>query len=342
MSEACRNSEGLLAEIGELRLRAGRLEEAWNAVRESEERYRKLLETVTDYVYTVKVENGKAVFTTHGEGCIRLTGYAAQDYESDPLLWYRMVHEDDRATVVEQAQRLLRGEDSPPLDHRILHKDGTVRWVRNTPVIRRDAFGRVVFYDGIIQDITNAKDLEEKAHHASFHDPLTGLANRLLLLDRLSRVVESARREGVKAAVLFLDLDNFKPVNDRFGHAVGDEVLKEAAGRVLEAVRASDTVSRVGGDEFVVVLPGQRGESGASEVARKIIRALGQPYASLNGDKGPGGSIGISMFPDDGQDPWELVKKADEAMYFVKNHIRSSFAFHSSLTRQAGPGPHDS
>lgn len=342
MSEACRNPEELLAEIGELRLRAERLEHAWSAVRESEERYRKLLETVTDYVYTVKVENGKAAATTHGAGCIRLTGYGAAEFADDPMLWYRMVHEEDRAAVVEQAQRLQRGEDCPPLEHRILHKDGGVRWVRNTPVIRRDAFGRVVFYDGIIQDITGAKDMEERAHHASLHDPLTGLANRLLLMDRLSRVLESARREGVKVAVLFLDLDNFKVVNDRLGHAVGDKVLKEAAGRVSECVRASDTVARVGGDEFVVLLPGQKGESGAGEVARKIIHSLGRPYASLDGEKGPGGSVGISIYPDDGQDPWELINKADEAMYFVKNHIRSSFAFHSSLTRRAGPGPHDS
>lgn len=341
MSEACRTSEELLAEIGELRLRADRLEEAWLSVRESEERYRKLLGTVVGYIYTVKVEDGRAVSTVHGDGCELITGYAPGDFDADPTLWYSMVHPEDRSAVLEQAQRLLRGEDVQPLDHRILHKDGSERWVRNTPVIRRNAFGHVAFYDGIIQDVTEAKTMAEKAQHASLHDPLTGLANRLLLIDRLSRVLEASRREQTKVAVLFLDLDNFKPVNDRLGHAVGDLVLKEAARRVLGQVRASDTVARVGGDEFVVVLPGQRGESGASEVARKIIAALHLPYESLKGEQGPGGSIGISLAPDDGTDPWELVRKADEAMYYVKNHIRSSFVFHSSLTRQAGPGPHD-
>ena len=342
MGEACRTPEDLLAEIGELRLKAERLEDAWKAVRESEERYRKLLETVADYVYTVKVENGRAVCTTHGEGCAKLTGYTAAEYMADPDLWCRMVHEDDRPEVVEQAERLLSGEDPGPLDHRMLHKDGSMRWVRNTPVIRRDAFGRVAFYDGIIQDITGAKDLEEKAIQASVQDPLTGLPNRLLLMDRLARMVGSAQRDGTKVAVLFLDLDNFKPVNDRLGHAVGDEVLKEAAGRIQSEIRASDTVARVGGDEFVVLLPGQRGESGAGVVARKIIKALSLPYSSLGGEKGPGGSVGISLYPDDGLDPWDLIKKADQAMYYVKHHIRSSFAFYSSLTRQEGPGPLDS
>jgi len=341
MSESCRNHEELLAELGDLRLRADRLEDAWRLVRESEERYRRLLETVTDYVYTVQVENGRAVSTSHGAGCERVTGYRPADYAGDPDLWYSMVHEDDRGMVLEQAGRLLRGEDAAPIEHRILHKDGTVRWVRNTPVIRRDAFGRVNFYDGIIQDITRSKDLEEKAMHASLHDPLTGLANRLLLMDRLARMIDASRREETKTAVVFVDLDNFKPVNDNYGHAVGDEVLKEAAGRIQSQVRASDTAARVGGDEFVVLLPGQRGEAGVAEVARKIIKSLTAPYKSLGGKKGPGGSIGISLYPDDGLDPWELIKKADEAMYYVKNHIRSSFVFHSSLTRQAGPGPHD-
>lgn len=341
MSEACRDKEELLSELAEMRLRAERFEEAWKAVRESEERYRRLLETVAGYVYTVKVENGRAVSTTHGEGCTAVTGYRAAEFAEDPGLWLRMVHEEDRPAVVEQAERLLRGEDTPPLDHRIQDKDGAVRWVRNIPVIRRDAFGRVVFYDGIIQDITDAKLLEEQAAHASLHDPLTGLPNRLMLMDRLARTIDATRREGGKAAVLFLDLDNFKPVNDRLGHAVGDEVLKEAARRVLAVVRTSDTVARVGGDEFVVVLPGQRGEAGASEVARKIVETLAKPYRSLGGETGPGGSVGISLYPDDGLDPWELIKKADEAMYFVKNSQRGSFAFHSSLTRLSGPGPMD-
>jgi len=333
MKTAGRTKEQLLEEIAELRLRVDGLEKACDMVRDSEGRYRRLLESVTDYVYTVKVENGRAVGTTHGEGCTRLTGYAPGDFARDPMLWFGMVYEDDRVAVLEQAARLLRGEDARPLEHRILHKDGRLLWVRNTPVVRRDAFGRVVFYDGIIQDVTASKGVEAKALHAALHDPLTLLPNRPLMLDRLGAMIESARRESDKVAVLFVDLDNFKPVNDTLGHAVGDEVLKEAAARLQGEVRNTDTVARVGGDEFVVLLGRQRGGAGAAEVSRKLIAALSRPYRSMGGAKGPGASVGISLYPDDGADPPELLRKADEAMYYVKNHERSTFAFASSLTR---------
>ena len=340
MSEACRTPEELLAELGELRLSASRLEEAWQAMRESESRYRRLLETITDYVYTVMVENGAAVSTSHGEGCFGLTGYTAGEYADNPLLWFQMVHEQDRQAVLEQARRLLRGEDAPALEHRILHKDGSVRWVRNTPVVHRDALGRVNFYDGIIQDITKAKAMEEKASHASLHDPLTGLPNRLLLMDRLERMIEDARRRSGQLAVLFVDLDYFKPINDRYGHAVGDEVLREAAGRILTQLRASDTVARVGGDEFVVLLGEQRKTAGAAAVAKKIISAFKKPYQSLKGGPGPGGSVGISLFPGDGDTPAELLEKADQAMYLAKNSKRGSFAFFSPPpAARTGPSP---
>jgi diguanylate cyclase (GGDEF)-like protein/PAS domain S-box-containing protein len=324
----------LIAELAELKLKAQRLEEAELALRESEERYRRLLESVTDYVYTVTVRDGRAVATTHGEGCRHVTGYTAGEYNADPNLWYRMIHVEDRDMVLNQVGMLQKGLDAPSLEHRIIHKDGSVRWVRSTPVIRRDAFGRVAFYDGVIQDITDSKSMEEQIRHAALHDPLTLLPNRLMLSDRLARMIEDARQEGGKVAVLFVDLDHFKPINDALGHAVGDEVLKEVASRLVRHVRVSDTVARVGGDEFVVALGRQRDESGPIDVAKKIIKALARPYRTLKGTKGPGCSIGITLFPDDGQDPGMLIKLADAAMYYVKNHQRGSYAFHS---RQEAP-----
>ncbi|MFH0921267.1 MAG: PAS domain S-box protein [Fibrobacterota bacterium] len=128
----------------------------------SQERYRRLLESVTDYVYTVKVEFGRAVSTLHGPGCEAVTGYVPQDYQEDPNLWYQMIYAEDRTAVIEQASSAIAGQNPLPIEHRILHKDGSIRWIRNTIVIRRDDAGRVILYEGVIINITERKRTEEK------------------------------------------------------------------------------------------------------------------------------------------------------------------------------------
>jgi len=135
------------------------------AVRDSEKRYKRLLDSVTDYIYTVKVENGQSVSTTHGPACVRVTGYTSDDLERDPHLWHRMVHEEDRKAVLKQASQVLAG-DPVALEHRIIHKDGSVRWVRHTPVLRRDEQERLIGYDGLISDITERKQAEEALRRA--------------------------------------------------------------------------------------------------------------------------------------------------------------------------------
>jgi two-component system NtrC family sensor kinase len=135
---------------------------AEEALRESEERYRRITQAVTDYIYTVRVENGQAIETRHGAGCVAVTGYTSQEFEADPYLWYRMVTEEDRPAVQDQARRVLAGEDVPPLEHRIICKDGVERWVRNTPVPHRNAEGKLLAYDGLIQDITERKQAEQE------------------------------------------------------------------------------------------------------------------------------------------------------------------------------------
>jgi PAS domain S-box-containing protein len=147
-----------------------------DSLRRSEERYRRLVESVTDYIYTVRVENGRLVKTTHGPGCVSVTGYTSEEYEADPFLWYRMVHEGDRDAVIEQANRILSGEVVKPIEHRITHKDGSIRWVRNTPVPRHDEHGRLVAYDGLVSDITERKHLEEQLMQVQKMDAIGRLA----------------------------------------------------------------------------------------------------------------------------------------------------------------------
>lgn len=135
---------------------------AEEALRQSEERYKRITQAVTDYIYTVRVENGKAVETRHSEGCVAVTGYTSEEFAADPYLWYQMVVDQDRAAVEDQARRQLSGEDVPPLEHRIVRKDGVTRWVRNTMVQHRDETGKLLSYDGLVQDITDRKLVEKE------------------------------------------------------------------------------------------------------------------------------------------------------------------------------------
>jgi PAS domain S-box-containing protein len=139
---------------------------AEQAMAETEQRYKRLLASVTDYVYAVSVEDGRAVSTFHGPGCEAVTGYTSDEFERDQQLWYQMIREEDRPAVLEQTERILRGEEPPPLEHRIIHKNGSVRWIRNTTVPRKDAQGRLVAYDGLVYDITERKQAEERLTRA--------------------------------------------------------------------------------------------------------------------------------------------------------------------------------
>ncbi len=137
------------------------------ALRESEGRYRLLLESVTHYVYTTQVENGKAVATSHGSGCVAVTGYTSVEYTADAGLWLRMVHEEDRPIVLEQADSVLAGKTPFTIEHRIIHKDGRIRWIRNTPVTRFNQQGSLIACDGIVTDITDHKRDEEEIRRES-------------------------------------------------------------------------------------------------------------------------------------------------------------------------------
>lgn len=189
--------------------------------------------------------------------------------------------------------------------------------------------GKGRLFTGILRDISERKENEERIKRLAHHDTLTGLPNRNLLNDRITHALARVRRHGGRMAVLYVDLDKFKPINDTLGHEAGDAVLREVARRLNHCVRSSDTVSRVGGDEFVVVVEEIGRPNEAAMVARKIIEALGTPISYQDHDCLVGASIGIAVFPDDGNTMDEVSKAADMAMYRVKHSGRNGYCFFS-------------
>ncbi len=190
--------------------------------------------------------------------------------------------------------------------------------------------GAPAHYIWILADITERREAEERMRHIAQHDALTGLPNRLALLMRLAQLLPEARRHQWKVAIMFLDLDRFKIINDTLGHQVGDELLREVACRLSGVVRETDFVARLGGDEFVVILPGINSPSDAAIVAGKIIAALSTQIQAEGHELHTSPSIGISIFPDDGPDGDTILKNADTAMYHAKATGRNNYQFFSA------------
>jgi diguanylate cyclase (GGDEF)-like protein len=193
----------------------------------------------------------------------------------------------------------------------------------------RDASGRLTHYMSVFSDVSHIKESEEKLHHLAHHDALTGLPNRLLLNARLEHSLQHAQRAGTKVAVLFVDLDHFKKVNDSFGHSVGDRLLQLVAERLLGCVRGEDTVARLGGDELTIVLGSLMDARYAATVAQEILDKLSEPFELQGQDVFVSASIGISTYPEDGRDVTALLKNADAAMYMAKSEGRNGYQFYS-------------
>lgn len=208
-------------------------------------------------------------------------------------------------------------------------KDGSLFLASESITTIRDGNGRIEHYVGVLGDITVARRAAEAMRRQAHYDPLTNLPNRLLFMDRLQHEMVRAHRNSLVLALLFIDLDRFKEVNDEFGHDVGDEMLKVAAARLAGCNRESDTVGRLGGDEFTAILSDLNGREGAALAARKMLAEMCRPFCIGHHEFSISASIGVALYPADGDDAADLLKAADAAMYQAKRGGRSAFAFAS-------------
>jgi diguanylate cyclase (GGDEF)-like protein/PAS domain S-box-containing protein len=209
----------------------------------------------------------------------------------------------------------------------LIRRDGHESAIEDSAAPIHDRAGHVIGAVIVFHDVSEARAMSSQMSHSAQHDVVTSLPNRLLLNDRITQAIALARRQNRPIAVIFLDLDRFKYVNDSLGHAAGDELLQSVSKRLLAGVRASDTVSRLGGDEFVILLSEIAHPEDAATSAAKILLSLNAPHSIGGRDVDIDGSIGISIYPDDGMDAETLIKNADTAMYHAKENGRNNFQF---------------
>jgi diguanylate cyclase (GGDEF)-like protein/PAS domain S-box-containing protein len=298
-------------------------------LRDREARLEAILDNAADAIVTV---DASGFLVSGNAATARLFGYAPQHLNG--LLFGALVPNAGGAGGDAGAE-LARLATAPPeecvLEGRNARGDTIPLSISVAPVL----MGREAFFVCILRDLTEQQRSQERIYRLAHHDALTGLENRFALNVRLEQQLASARRHGEPAAVLFIDLDHFKKINDSLGHAAGDKLLVGAAERMKDLLREVDTLARLGGDEFIIVLAGPLTPDSVSSVAVRVVESLAQPY-QLNGSTAHSGcSVGVALFPDDGEDAPTLIRHADMAMYAAKREGRGNFQFFSPAMNAA-------
>ncbi len=292
------------------------------ALEASEGRFKALTESAMDIVTVLDADG---VIRYQSPSVKHLLGY-----EPAAMLGqcqFDLVHKDDAQPLRDAfAELMVRGQMERAMEFRVARSDG--EW-RTLEAIGKNCLD-VPEVRGIIvntRDITERKNIEDRIQHLAFHDALTGLPNRSLMQDRVSQAIGRAERSTKRFAVMFIDIDNFKNINDTLGHDVGDEMLRQISSRLTDSVRTHDTIARQGGDEFIVLLDQLEGHQGATRVAQKILDALRLAFQVAGTEQHVSGSIGIALYPEDGRDPPTLLRNADTAMFHGKALGKNTYQF---------------
>jgi diguanylate cyclase (GGDEF)-like protein/PAS domain S-box-containing protein len=310
---------------------------AADSLKASEERTRLLLNSTAEAIYGIDLE-GNCTFAN--VSCARILGVHSPDFLLGKNM-HRLIHHswpDGSPMSVADCQIYRAFTQGRPMheDKEVLWRiDGTsfpAEYWSYPQIVENEVRGAVVTF----VDITERRKAEKKIRHMATHDSLTDLPRIPLGRDRLERAIALARRESLMVAAVFLDLDGFKSVNDTYGHEAGDAVLRETARRLKSALRETDTAARFGGDEFLLVLPSLGSPDGAAEVAHKVIGLIGQPYAYKNFRISIGASVGIALYPTNGETVDDLLRLSDATMYEVKRAGKGGFRFASAPPGKEG------
>jgi len=331
VSEVARSSlEMIAAEIGSAITRIKYRE----ALQNSEQRYRFIADKTSDVIWAM---DSKLRYTFISPSVIHQRGYTPD--EAMALNTTRMITPTSIDVLAEkldaESSAEYPGQAAVPRSFtqevELYRKDGSTLWTESSITILRDKDGRFDGLLGVTRDVSERRQLEQALEKMATHDFLTGLPNRVLLIDRFSQAVALAQRNKHRLAMMSLDLDNFKPINDGYGHAVGDRVLIAVGKRLTAILRSSDTVARIGGDEFILMTLETNHDHDTTAIANKILDAFKEPFTDEGHQFQLSPSVGIAICPEDGQDLDILMKKADETMYQAKKYGGNRFIFCKDL-----------
>jgi diguanylate cyclase (GGDEF)-like protein/PAS domain S-box-containing protein len=298
-------------------------------LRATQTRFRTLVEQLPLAVYIDAVDEVSSNIYTSPQ-LEPMLGFTVEEWQSDPLLFVRMLHPDDRERALAAHAHTHSTRDPLSIDYRLIARDGRIVWVHDEARVVEDADGQPVL-QGYLLDITDRRAMDELLRQQAFQDPLTGLANRALFADRVQHALELRQDSGAQTAVLFLDIDDFKRVNDTLGHPAGDTLLCEAGARLRAALSPSHTVARLGGDEFAILVEEDLEPAAVADIAERLLAALQASFSIGGSELFVTASVGIAV----GDDAEELLRSADVAMYRAKASGKAQHRFYNPTMDEA-------
>ncbi|MCX7628177.1 MAG: EAL domain-containing protein [Methylophilaceae bacterium] len=322
----------LFNEAGEVQALEGFIEDitrrkqSEQAALQAEARYRSIFENAIEGIYQTTPDGQ---YLNFNPALARIYGYDSVEELKSAITDIQKQLYVDPGKRGEFIRLMSQFGQVTNFEAQVYRKNGDIIWITENAREVRDEAGKLLFYEGTVEDITARKNYEQQIEYQATHDSLTGLPNRTLLADRLQQYISLADRHGGKLAVAFLDLDQFKLINDSMGHHAGDQLLLTMAERLTSCVRECDTVVRLGGDEFVLLFPNLRNVADISGSMHRILAAVSEPCLIDGREFVVSCSIGISVYPEDGRDPNTLLKHADTAMYKAKQDGRNNFQFYT-------------
>lgn len=295
-------------------------------LKENEEQFKKICNNLEVCIWSQDLKTKKILFVS--EGLYNITGYSSEEMMTNSFLWKDIIYEQDHSIYFEKQNELKKGK-SIHHQYRIIHRNGSIRWLQDQTIPFINEKGDITRLDGIISDITEQKSNEEQIAYFAYHDYLTDLPNRRMFDEVLQSLIEDSQAKNQSFAVIFLDMDRFKYINDSLNHDIGHELLIQIGHRLVEMIPDKELVARIGGDEFAILLRNNKYIHDLNQVGEQIIQGIKEPFTINDYELYVSASVGICQYPLDGKDAWTLLKNTDSALYRAKDLGKDNYVVYS-------------